>query len=208
MLISQKAFDLIVAEETGGEAYYRETEQSTDWPGGASGVTIGCGYDCGYAGVADIAADWGDRLSPVMVKALQGVAGIHGSPAAALAHELRNMIDVPWDVALDVFKNRDVPKWETIVAKALANTDALLALPHGGDSFGALVSLAFNRGASFALAGGRYREMRTIAAVMQARQFAAIPDQFRSMKRLWPNVRDLRDRRDHEAALFEGGLAA
>ena len=201
MRISQAAFDLIVQEETGGEAYYRKTEQSTDWPGGASGVTIGCGYDCGYSNPSQIELDWGDYLDPIMIRALKSVAGIHGSPARALAHELRTVIDVPWDVAIEVFRNRDVPKWESIVANSLVNTDLL-----SGDSFGALVSLAFNRGASFNNMGDRYVEMRNIAALMRTRQFAGIPEQIVQMKRLWPNVSDLRNRRDHEAALFQKGL--
>ena len=206
MRISQAAFDLIVQEETGGEAYYRKTEQSTDWPGGASGVTIGCGYDCGYAAAADVGADWGGKLPAPMVTALESVAGIHGSAASSHAHELKSVIDVPWAVALDVFRNRDVPKWESTVSHALANTDLL-----SGDSFGALVSLAFNRGASFSVPAdhdptGRYAEMRDIADLMRAKQFAEIPGAIRAMKRLWPATQDLRDRRDHEAALFEQGL--
>lgn len=201
MKSSMGAFTLIVEEETGGESYYLGTEQSTDWPGGASGVTIGCGYDCGYVTAGEIAADWGGRLDPVMIKTLQGIAGVHGSPARALAHELHGRIEVPWDVALGVFRERDVPKWEAIVATALPNCDRL-----SGNSFGALVSLAFNRGASFSLPGPRYSEMRAIHALMAAQEFADIPAQIRAMKRLWPSSKDLRDRRDHEAALFEQGL--
>lgn len=201
MKISQAAFDLIVQEETGGEAYYRKTEQSTDWPGGASGVTIGIGYDCGYETAADIAKDWGDHLDPIEIKALSHVCGIHGSPARALAHELWSTINVPWDVALDVFRNRDVPKWEGEVEKHLANTDML-----SGDSFGALVSLAFNRGPSFGALGDRYREMRNIAALMRMKQFAGIPDEILSMRRLWPKGGDLWRRRGHEAELFAKGL--
>lgn len=201
MIISQRAFDLIVAEETGGEAYYNKTEQSADWPGGASGVTIGIGYDCGYETRASIAADWGGKLPDAQVSELCSVAGIHGSPAHAHAEELHNVIDVPWAVALDVFASRDVPKWEKIVQDALPDSEHLPA-----DSFGALVSLAFNRGASFHEPGPRYAEMRDIATLMEARRFAEIPMQIRSMARLWPGTKDLRDRRQHEAALFEEGL--
>jgi hypothetical protein len=203
MLISQDAFELIVQEETGGEAYYNKTEQSTDWPGGASGVTIGIGYDCGYETAGTIGADWSARLPEATVAELCSVAGIHGSPARAHAKELHASIDVPWDVALDVFKTRDVPKWEKIVQDALANTGDL-----SGHSFGALVSLAFNRGASFHEPGPRYAEMRAIASLMAAKQFAEIPAQIRAMSRLWPTTKDLRDRRQHEAALFEKGLQA
>lgn len=201
MKISQKAFNLIVDEETGGQTYYLKTEQSTDWPGGQSGVTIGCGYDLGYSTAAEIQTDWGDKLNVSMIADLKECAGIHGSSAAGLAHELRGKVLVPWLVALDVFKNRDVPKWEGIVERVLPNTELL-----SGDSLGALVSLAFNRGASFDLPGDRYREMRQIKVLMELKAFDKIPDQFRLMKRLWPHVEDLRNRREHEASLFEEGL--
>ena len=100
-----------------------------------------------------------------------------------------------------VFIGRDMPKWEAIVSRALPNTAKLAP-----DSFGALVSLAYNRGPSFSNTGDRYREMRAIKDHMAKEQFAEIPGEFRSMRRLWPTVTGLRNRRDHEAALFEKGL--
>lgn len=202
MKMSQKAFNLIVNEETGGEAYYLKSgENHPDWPGGASGVTIGIGYDCGYETAAQITADWGGKIPSAMVAHLSQCAGIHGSPAHSLAHELWGSIAISWGVALDVFKERDVPKWEGVILNVLPNADQL-----SGDSFGALVSLAFNRGASFSLDGDRYFEMRNIKRLMRAKDFSKIPDQIRHMKRLWPNSGDLRRRRDHEASLFEEGL--
>ena len=201
MIISQRAFDLIVAEETGGEVYYKQTEHSATWPGGASGVTIGIGYDCGYETAETIEADWNARLPEATVAQLCTIAGIRGTPARSYAKELHDVIEVPWLVALDVFRSRDVPRWEKRVQSALRNTDQL-----SGDSFGALVSLAFNRGASFHQPGDRYSEMRAIASLMATRQFAQIPAQIRAMARLWPTTKDLRDRRQHEAALFEDGL--
>jgi hypothetical protein len=200
---SQAAIDLIVAEEVSSQATYQAKYQHPEWPGGMSGVTIGIGYDCGYSTPDVIAADWGDKLPAAMVKALEAVAGLHGSPAASHAHELRGVVTIPWDAAMAVFIQRDMPKWEQTVAHALPNTDKL-----SGDSFGALNSLAYNRGPSFDQPGDRYREMRAIKAHMVSGQFAEIPAEFRSMKRLWPNMLGLRLRRDHEAALFAKGLAA
>lgn len=198
---SQAAIDLIVMEEVSSQAAYQKLYQHPEWPGGMSGVTIGIGYDCGYSTAATIAADWGDKLPPEVVKCLEDVAGIHGSPASSYAHQLRGAVTVPWEAAMAVFQQRDMPKWEQTVAHALPNTDKL-----SPDSFGALVSLAYNRGASFSLQGDRYTEMRDIHALMAAGQFDRIPDEFRSMKRLWPNTVGLRNRRDHEAALFAKGL--
>ena len=198
---SQAAIDLIVAEEVSSQAVYQAKYQHPEWPGGASGVTIGIGYDCGYSTPDVIHADWSDKLPAPMVKCLEDVAGIHGSPARSYSSALHGVVTVPWEAAMAVFIQRDMPKWEQIVAHALPNTDKL-----SGDSFGALVSLAYNRGASFTLAGDRCREMRDIKALMGALQFERIPDEFRSMKRLWPNVSGLQHRRDHEAALFAKGL--
>lgn len=205
--LSQAAYDLIVNEETGGQAYYEKTEQHPTWPGAASGVTIGCGYDCGYASTEQIAADWGPYLVPSMVADLQSVAGIRGRAARSHAAELQASVFVPWSAAIAVFAERDLPKYAALVHARLPNTDKL-----NGDCFGALVSLTFNRGASYDLDGDRYREMRAIKAHMVAQRFDLIPAEFRAMKRLWPlgteDHNGLTKRREDEAVLFEQGLRA
>ncbi len=209
MRSSQAAVDLIVLEEVTSKNLYNLKYQHPEWPGGASGVTIGIGYDCGYSTPTVIQADWGDKLPVTMVAALEAVAGIHGSAASSHAHELRNVVMVPWDAAMAVFLDRDMPKWEAIVAKALPNASQLAP-----DRFGALVSLAYNRGPSFSAPWNRdkdhldrYREMRAIRDHLAHMQFHEIPDDIRSMVRLWPNTVGLRNRRMHEASLFEKGLS-
>lgn len=205
--ISEAAESLIIQEETGGRALYEKTEQSTDWPGGFSGVTIACGYDCGWTDRKTIAADWGDFLSASAIAHLQATSGIHGPPARALAHVLKGQIIVPWGTALAVFRQRDIPKYSAIVVHDLENCDKL-----SSDSFGALVSLAFNRGdEGWHLAESqdthhRYVEMRAIKALMHVQRFALIPGQILAMQRLWPKGGDLWRRRAHEAALFQNGL--
>lgn len=198
--ISEEADALIINEETGGQAYYNATERHPTWPGGASGVTIGNGYDLGYSTPAQIAADWGSFLASQALPALQSVAGIHGSSAQSHAHEL-HWITVPWDAAMAVYHKKDLPKWTTIVRQHLPNCDKL-----NGDCFGALVSLAFNRGASFDNTGERYTEMRNIKSHMVSLEFEKIPAEFLAMRRLWPVDGDLWKRRGHEAALFQRGL--
>src|SRR5205807_447253 len=45
-VISQAAYDFIVRWETGGQSYYERVIGGRPvWPGYASGITIGCGYD-------------------------------------------------------------------------------------------------------------------------------------------------------------------
>ena len=199
--ISQAAIDLIVAEEVSSKAYYISHYQHPEWPGGASGVTIGIGYDLGYSTRDQIAADWGALVPADMLAVMQGCAGITGGRAQAMLGGVRSAILIPWDAAMDVFMNHDVPKWTAICRSHLPNFDEL-----SPDCKGAIVSLAYNRGPSFDAVGDRAREMRDIKQNMIARTFANIPDDFRSMKRLWPNVSALQHRRDHEAALFAAGL--
>jgi hypothetical protein len=208
MRTSQTAVDLIWQEETGGDDYYNHTNECrADWPGGASGVTIGGFYDCGYVTHDELRHDWGDLLPSSMIDALEGVVGITGFPARSHARELDSIVNVSAAVARTVFISREIPKWEAVVSR-LPNADKL-----SGDSFGALVSLALNRGDHFTSPHGhrdvrdRYREMRQIHADMAAKRFDQIPALFRSMKRLWPEHSDLWNRRDHEAELFENGIA-
>lgn len=206
MRISQAAFDLIVEQEITSKAVYEKRYRRPEWPGGASGITIGIGYDVG-AGVsnrAQLDGDWKDKIPDPMIDALARGIGVTGESAQRLLPLIKNLVDVPWDAAIDVFTNRDIPKWTDIVCRALPNTDKL-----SPDCLGALVSLAYNRGPSFSKDGDRYIEMRAIKDHMAAGEFSKIPDEFRRMKRLWgANLSGLLERRDAEAALFARGLAS
>ena len=198
---SKRAIDLIVATEVTSQAYYEKKYRKPCWPGGASGVTIAVGYDLGYANEDKIRRDWTGKISDDMVDCLVKYAGLSGEKAHARLAEARGEIDIPWAVAYDVFSNIDMPYWSAKVKSSLSNTDKL-----SEDSFGALVSLAYNRGASFSMTDDRRKEMRSIKEHMANEEFDEIPDEFRSMKRLWPNMRGLVDRRESEAKLFEDGL--
>lgn len=198
---SQAAIDEIVSDEVTGRNAYTRLYQRPTWPEGASGVTIGIGYDLGYASREEIQDDWGKYVSPAMLQAMLSVCGVHGEPARIAAQQVRNDISIPFDVAMQVFENHDIPKWTARLRAALPNTDKL-----SPDSFGALLSLVYNRGCSFTLQGDRYREMRNIKTWMEHQEFQRIPGEIRSMKRLWNN--GLVARREREAALFERGLNA
>lgn len=203
MQISQSAFDLIVAEEVSSKAYYIKHYQRPEWPGGASGVTVGIGYDLGYATKAKIAADFGPHVSPQMLSVMQSCAGVTHGAAASLLGRVKGSILIPWDVAMNVFANRDVPQWIAEVARVVPNCDIL-----NPTCLGVLVSLAYNRGAGGFISGGdRNSEMRAIRATMAAKNPAPIPGLFRSMARIWPNMKGLQGRRRREAALFEKGLS-
>ena len=55
--------------------------------------------------------------------------------------------------------------------------------------------------------GSRYAEMRAIKKAMTSEDFDAIPNYLRAMTRLWPTMRGLQLRRNHEANLFLAGLS-
>ena len=108
--------------------------------------------------------------------------------------------DVPWPAAIGVHRDKVIPRWTGLVERSLPNTADL-----SDDQMGALVSLTYNRGASFGNAGDRFAEMRAIKQHMASRDFGAIPEDLRAMRHLWPTVPGLQKRREREALLFEGG---
>jgi hypothetical protein len=192
----------IVTEEDSGQAYYTRHYESFEWPEGASGPTVGIGFDCGYSTAAQIKAAWSGIVSDETVAALERAAGLKGQAAAEFVREHRNSVTITWDQAMAEFMQRELPSWEAQCRKALPNYDLL-----PGDCAGAIDSLAYNRGAAGFHAGGdRYREMRMITTYMTGKQFHLIPAQFMSMRRLWPVGGDLWRRREHEAALFQHGM--
>lgn len=199
--ISGDAFNLIVTEEVGSERRYIGHYTHFEWPGGRSGATVGCGYDCGYAKPAEIRVDWDGILDAANIDALVRASGLQGNAAHEFVLAHKTIVTVSWDQAMTEFRNREIPKWIARVGAHLPNLDKL-----SPDSLGALVSLAYNRGPSFDAEGDHYREMRAIKAHMALAQFDAIPADILAMQRLWPKDGDLWRRRAHEAALFKRGL--
>ena len=198
---SQRAILLIVTEEDGDQNYYLKFESHFSWPGGASGPTVGIGYDCGYSTAAQINADWAPYIDQARTKILASAAGITGSTAHQWVSVHGNSVTITWAESMAQFGGHELPKWEAITSEHLPNTDKL-----SGDSFGALVSLTYNRGPSYDVPGNRCLEMRNIKAHMAAERFDLIPNEFLSMRRLWPVGKDLWNCRTHEALLFRDGL--
>lgn len=201
--ISGTAFDLIVEFEVSSEQLYTRKYRGPIWPGGASGVTIGIGYDVGYATRALLAADFGGEIPDGMIAALGPAIGLTGAAAQNMARRLAGSVDVPWAAAIGVHRRKVVPRWVGLVERSLPRTGEI-----GPDCLGALVSLTYNRGPSFNKRGDRYAEMRSIRNHMSTGNFRAVPGDIRAMKRLWPTVPGLQKRREREARLFERGLQA
>ncbi|MBP5057248.1 hypothetical protein [Pseudomonas chlororaphis] len=201
-LVSTPAKSLIVTCEVTSEANYRSQLESPIWPGGESGVTIGIGYDLGYATASSFRSDWGSLLPKKSVDRLAKCCELTGKLAEKHVKELRGH-KVGWPESNSQFD----AYLRYVVGQTEDTFQNCADLPP--DSFGALVSLIYNRGASLSRRTERRREMREIYDLMLKRDFAAIPAKIREMKRLWkddPQARGLLARRELEALLFEQGL--
>src|SRR6266850_1475533 len=172
--ISDKARDLIFK--------FEDLDQPGEWPGGESGITIGIGYDLGFATSQQFTADWSDCLSAEVCDTLAGVLGLTGQKAKARAAELK-AIQIRRADAEKVFMQRSVPAAQKQTETAFPGVDKLPP-----DVQGALVSLIYNRGPRMSDRDPNLqdrREMRAIRDAVARGDLKTIADQLRSMKRLW-----------------------
>jgi hypothetical protein len=203
--ISAKAFslectcqnlDMILCFEVGSRVRYEREFRRPVWPGASSGVTIGIGYDVGVTKKAQVTADWETYLFEPELAALLAVQGVTGVAAKQLARSVSHIV-VPLKAAEEVFYTKTLP---IFAASTRATFPGLNKLP--ADAQGMLLSLVYNRGTS--LDGGRRAEMAEIARILRGSDpdLEDIARQFESMKRLWPDLKGLRDRRQREADLI------
>jgi GH24 family phage-related lysozyme (muramidase) len=197
-VISKEAYDLIVQYECGGQVYYTSRLSTPTWPGGASGVTIGIGYDLGYNTVEQIRKDWA-HLGSSRVNQLVTVAGLKGQVAKAAVPRVKN-VKISWAEALAVFENNTIPRFGNMTHTAFQNLNS--GHPH---EQGALVSIVFNRGAS--MSGDSRREMRSIRDTVKVGKWEPVPKHILDMRRLWvgKGLDGLLKRRIAEAALAKKG---
>jgi len=185
-------------EEIGSPSAYRKKYAHPECPGEDSGVTIGIGYDLRFADRDKLEADWGGVLSPTVIARLADVCGVRCSPArlAQVAD-----IEVPLLDAVNVFLRRMMPEHIGRTRHIYPTLDDLPA-----NRRAALISLVFNRGSD--LAGPRRTEMKRVQELLQQQDFDAVPEQFRSMTRLWSaaSAGGLIERRQREATLWESGF--
>jgi len=204
--LSKDAVEHIVKFETGGRSYYEKMYQRPQWPGYASGVTIGFGYDVGYNTKEQIQADWAGVLGPKEITALLRVQGVTGSSAKYLAAEIKDEVFISWETAKLVFEKSTLPHWSRMAADAYVLGRGELP----PDCNGALVGNAFNRGTQVSPEGKR-RELYLIREAIRLRNWSAIPELFRAQRKYWPDTsgpNGLQTRRSEEAALWEKGVKA
>lgn len=191
--LTPEGYDLIVEFETGGKAQY-ERNPHPEWPGFASGVTVGLGYDCGYNSKSTILMDW--QLLPEAPR-LAATSGFTGQSARSKAREVRDIL-IRWPMAEQVFNDVTVTKFYQLCQRTFPGFDALRP-----NAQAALVSLVFNRGSS--MAGPRRVEMRSIRDKGVPKQdYDHIAAQLRKMKNIWAGTdiyRGMVRRREAEARL-------
>ena len=196
--IGLESFELIIEEEDTSEWFYEKRYERPEWPGGSSGVTILLGYDLGYAIHDKVDHDLKGKISNEMLEACQSCVGIRGIAAHKKMLEVHDKIILPWSLALDIFLKNDIPEWLETNDHILPNMIKL-----SPNRRGVLLSLSYNRGASYNLQGNRYLEMRAIKSDMANEKFNNISAQLRSMARLWPPGNGVHSRRYREAALWD-----
>lgn len=175
--------------------------QPAKWPKGASGITIGIGYDLGYVTVDQFESDWGAILTAEQLKRLKTAVGKRGIAAANRAAQFAD-IKIKRADAEKVFIERTIPLY---ALKAELAFPGIEKLPP--DAQGALVSLVFNRGTS--MEGPRRAEMRAVRDAVGVQDLQEIAAQLRAMKRLWAGqgLDGLLRRREAEAQLVESCIA-
>lgn len=203
MQLSQKSINLIVSSEG--------LDQPWRWPGGGSGITIGCGCDIGAD--PDSLRFWTPHLTPAQIALLSTAKGVVGRRAAQIASRFRG-ININRSQALDVFTKSTLPHEIALTLKAFPGIEFMPEPVQG-----ALVSLVFNRGTDITddVGSTRRREMRIIHEILaefqtfdsldrarvQDEYITKIALQLRKMKRLWEGsgLDGLLKRRDAEADL-------
>lgn len=199
--VTDYGMDLIVHFEVGGASYYEKAYARPIWPQGASGVTVGIGYDLGYNTASQIRSDWGPHVSPDELSALVSCAGIKGNAAKWKRQEVRWKVVIPLKKAMAVFIKRTVPRFAKMTREAFPHVEE--APPYVQDM---MLSQSFNRGTS--TKGHTRRHVAAQAAASARREFSKLPPLVRESKVVWADKPSIRNgiwrRRDAEADHGEG----
>ncbi len=202
LTLSRKGIDKLIAFEVTSDSYYNKRLAAPTWPGGASGVTIGIGYDLGYRTKTAIKQDWGEHLSENHLAQLVSASGIKGEDARGVARSLKQAgVKITLEVAKIVFYTVSLPEFAEIAKRTYPGLEKLPP-----DAQSAIVSLVYNRGAK--LQGSTRVEMANIKPFIRDNNLDAIAAEIESMKRLWvgEGLDGLLKRRDSEARLVKNSV--
>ena len=198
--VSPNAFGLIVHFEVGNQARYTARYQSVICPGGASGPTVGIGFDGAHQTAATIRRAFAGH--PAVERMATVMPGAIGPERCAAARAQLADVRVPWLTALRVFETDTLPEYvartHRAFGPALANVTP--------DARGSAYATVYNRG--HAMLGSRNREKRHIRDVcLPEGSEPCMAQQYRSMTRLWvgtPLERGLAARYEATALLALG----
>jgi GH24 family phage-related lysozyme (muramidase) len=195
LIVSKESFEFILDKEGYSKHPYV--------PAGASGITLGYGYDLGQQSVPQVRHDLAQFYSQSEIEVLIEAVGKQGAQARGTLNSLSHIsISKENAIALAVKMKK---RYAQLVIDAYPG--AMRLHPH---CQGALLSLVINRGISFSRPDLDSRlEMRQINNDLLNFTPENIPSRFRSMKRLWEGkagLGGLITRREEEAKLFERGL--
>lgn len=195
LIISSVGMQQLVQHEIVSKNYYNKFLKHPIWPGGASGITIGIGYDLGYNRAAQVQRDWLGKVSDADLEKLKKVVGLKADKAKKQLHRVK-AVEVAFEKATEVFSDSTLPRYAAATRKAFPGVEKLHA-----DAQAALLSLVYNRGT--AMSGSRRKEMAAIKPLVLQQDYDGIAQEMLSMKRLWQGkgLDGLLKRRDDEAAL-------
>ncbi len=195
LMVSLAALDLIVTSEISSKQAYLDAYQYPIWPGGASGITIGIGFDLGHTTWKAFQELWAPYLHAETLQKFKNAIGKTGTSAQQALNSTIKKIAIPWDAAIDVFYNASMPVYAKLTR---ATYPGIELLPP--DAQGAILSLIYNRGSK--LTGSTRTEMLHLKTLIAQKNLTQMAAEIRNMKRLWPNMKGLRIRRDKEADLI------
>lgn len=198
LTLSKKGVDEIIYSEVGGEAYYNKYLQKPTLPPGYSTITFGFGLDARYYSPGEIKMMLDaccHSLSQAAKQQLINCGGISRSKSQSILSSL-SWIRIPFNESKCMFEKFTLPDYAKKTLKTYPGLDKLHP-----NAQAAMVSLIFNRGENISPSSSRRREMFNIKNHIKNKDYQSIANELYSMKRLWPNIRGLRLRRDREAKL-------
>ena len=175
---------LVVRWEVGSPAQYVRKYQGVICPGGASGPTVGIGFDLGHNTPGAIRAAW---ASSPHVDALASGSGVVGPDACKAWRAQHRGIRIPYDDAIRTFTAHDWPRYSAMAERAYRNGWGELTRNHQGS----LTSNGYNRGFSFL--GSRRTEMRHVRdTCVPGNDAPCTAGQLRASCRVWDSQPDIR----------------
>ncbi|WP_225984677.1 glycoside hydrolase family protein [Noviherbaspirillum aerium] len=169
-----------------GHEALAEVSNRLHWPRGASGVTLGPGYDMKERSAASVAADMqAIGLAASVARQIANAAGLANQAAAKFVEDHGSLVKLNRMQEMQLLRHV-IPRYESLV-KRMINIDLLQ------HEFDALVSFAYNPGGQFRTVAHQINEghvanaMKTIRSVVTSKGVV-----FRGLVR----------RRDHEVALY------